>query len=111
MELELEIVPIILLISRWNYGIAVVTTSIQMICFFSVNICITSSATTALNYLAGIYLLNVHNRNIKTRCEICSKLTIKTPERRPWCSSGVFFVNIKHVLHLVLVILLLTLTM
>ena len=29
-----------------------------------------------------IYLLKVNNRNTKTRCEICSKLTIKTPERR-----------------------------
>ena len=25
----------------------------------------------------GIYLLEVNNRNTKTRCEICSKLTIK----------------------------------
>ena len=31
---------------------------------------------------AGIYLLKVNNRNTRTRCEICSKLTIKTPERR-----------------------------
>ena len=30
----------------------------------------------------GIYLLKVNNRNTRTRCEICSKLTIKTPERR-----------------------------
>ena len=29
---------------------------------------------------AGIYLLKVNNRNTRTRCEICSKLTIKTPE-------------------------------
>ena len=29
---------------------------------------------------AGIYLLKVNNRNIRTRCEICSKLTIKIPE-------------------------------
>ena len=27
-------------------------------------------------------LLKVNNRNTRTRCEICSKLTIKTPERR-----------------------------
>ena len=32
--------------------------------------------------LAGIYLFKVSNRNTRTRCEICSKLTIKTPERR-----------------------------
>ena len=31
---------------------------------------------------AGIYLLKVNNRNTRTRCEICSKLTIKTPKRR-----------------------------
>ena len=31
---------------------------------------------------AGIYLLNVNNRNTRTRCEICSKLTIKMPHRR-----------------------------
>ena len=33
-------------------------------------------------YQAGIYLFKVNNRNAKTWCEICSKLTIKTPERR-----------------------------
>ena len=32
--------------------------------------------------LAGIYLLKVKNINTRARCEICSKLTIKTPERR-----------------------------
>ena len=29
---------------------------------------------------AGNYAFKVNNRNTKTRCEICSKLTIKTPE-------------------------------
>ena len=33
-------------------------------------------------YPLGIHLLKVNNRNTRTRCEICSKLTIKTPERR-----------------------------
>ena len=33
-------------------------------------------------YPVDIYLLKVNNRNTRTRCEICSKLTIKTPERR-----------------------------
>ena len=28
---------------------------------------------------AGVYLLKVNNRNIRKRCEVCSKLTIKTP--------------------------------
>ena len=30
----------------------------------------------------SVYLLKVNNRNTRTRCEICSKLTIKIPERR-----------------------------
>ena len=30
---------------------------------------------------AGNYLLKLNNRNTRTRCEICSKLTIKTSER------------------------------
>ena len=28
----------------------------------------------------GIYLRKVNNRNTRTRCETCSKLTIKIPE-------------------------------
>ena len=28
----------------------------------------------------GIYLLKVNNRNTRTRCGICLKLTIKTPK-------------------------------
>ena len=31
---------------------------------------------------AGNYMFKVNNRNTRTRCETCSKLTIKTPERR-----------------------------
>ena len=35
-----------------------------------------------LNFFpARIYLLKVNNRNTRTRCEIRSKLAIKTPER------------------------------
>ena len=30
---------------------------------------------------ADIYILKVNKRNTRTRCEIGSKLTIKTPER------------------------------
>ena len=43
------------------------------------------------------YMFKVNNRNIRTRCEICSELTMKTPERRHWCRSGVFFVNFEHI--------------
>ena len=60
---------------------------------------------------ASIYLLKVNNRNTRTRCEICSKLTIKTPERRHWHWSRVFIFNFEHISHLVLLYLLLTLNM
>ena len=61
--------------------------------------------------LAGIYLLKVNNKNTRTRCEICSKLAIKIPERRYWRRSGIFIVNFEHSSHLVPVFLLLTLNM
>ena len=71
----------------------------------------------------GIYVFKVNKRNFRTRCEICSKLTIKTleqrkicskltiktPEQRQWRRSGVLIVNFDHISHLVLVFLLLTL--
>ena len=43
--------------------------------------------------------------------QICSKLTIKAPERRARRRSGAFIFNFKHISHLVLVFLLLTLNM
>ena len=62
---------------------------------------------------AGICLLKVNNGNTRTMFEICSKLTIKTPEKyqlpRQWRLSGVFIVNFKHISHIVLVFPLLTL--
>ena len=42
--------------------------------------------------------------------DVKSKLTIKTPERRQWRRSGVFIINFEHLVHLVLVFLLLTLS-
>ena len=59
----------------------------------------------------GIYLLKVNNRNSRTSCETCTKLTIKTPERRQWRRSGVFIANFEHISHLVLLFLSLTLNM
>ena len=55
-------------------------------------------------------MFKVHNRNARIWCEICLKLTIKTPERRQWRRSGVFIVNFEHILDLALVLLLLTLS-
>ena len=59
----------------------------------------------------GIFLLKVNNRISRTRCEVYSKSTIKTPVRRQWHRSGVFIFNFEHISHLVLVFLLLTLKM
>ena len=58
---------------------------------------------------ANIYLLKVNTRNTSKRCEICLKITKKTPERRDWFRSGVFIVNFEHKLHLFLLFLFLTL--
>ena len=59
----------------------------------------------------GNYMLNVNNKNARRRCEVCSKLTKKTPERRQWQwrHSGSCIINFEHILHLALVFSLLTL--
>ena len=45
-------------------------------------------------------MFKVNNWNTRLRCEICSKLTIKTSERRHWRRSGVLLLtlNIFHTL-------------
>ena len=65
----------------------------------------------SVDYPVGNYMFKGNNRNTRATCEICSKLTIKTPERRYWHCSGVFIVNFEHISHLVLVFILSTLNM
>ena len=48
------------------------------------------------SYPAGNCIFKVSNRNTRTRCELYSKLTIKT-----LLLSFVFTVNFEHILHLV----------
>ena len=55
---------------------------------------------------ASIYMLKVNNKNLRTRCKICSKLTIKTSGRRHWRRYSAFIVNFEHISHLALVFLL-----
>ena len=55
----------------------------------------------------NIYMLKINNQNTRKRREICSKVTIKTPERCH-CLSDVFIVNFKHISHFFLMFLLLT---
>ena len=57
------------------------------------------------SYPAGNYMFKANNRNTRTRCEVCSKFTIKTPEKHNWHCSGVFTVNSEHISHLLLVFL------
>ena len=42
-------------------------------------------------------MFKVNNRNTRTRSEVCSKLTIQTPERLQWHRSGVFTANFEQV--------------
>ena len=42
---------------------------------------------TLSRHLPEILALEQGNRNTRTRCELCSKLTLKTPERDQWCRS------------------------
>ena len=55
-------------------------------------------------------MFKVNNIKTRTRFEICSELTIKTPEQRQMLHSGVFIVNFEHISYLGLVFLLLTLS-
>ena len=59
---------------------------------------------------AANYMFKFNNRNTRTRCEICLKSTIKTPEQRHWRRYDVFIVNSEHISHLALVFLLLNLS-
>ena len=62
-------------------------------------------------FAAGSHMFKVNNRNTRVSCEICSKLIIKTPERRQWLLSGFFIVNFEDIWHLGRLFLLLSLTM
>ena len=51
----------------------------------------------SLIYPGNIYLFIVSSKNTRKRCEICSKLTIKTPEGRYCSRSVVFIVNSEQI--------------
>ena len=59
--------------------------------------------------LVCIYLSKINCGNIRSMCDICSKLTVKTPERRQFGRSSVFIVNFEQISHIILVFPLLTL--
>ena len=63
----------------------------------------------SLAFPANIYLSKINHGNNKSMCNICSKLTIKTPEWRHWRRSGIFIVISQNGSHMVLLFPLLTL--
>ena len=78
--------------------------------FPRIGMCSPSSSQTArfqgnvcASFPVGICLFKVNNKKTRTRYEICSKLTIKTPER-------VFTVNFEYISYLALEFQLLTLS-
>ena len=46
---------------------------------------------------------NVKNRSTRRKWDICSKLIIKTPQRRHWRRYGAFITSFAHISHLILV--------
>ena len=46
-------------------------------------------------------MLKIRNKKTRTRCEICSKLTIKTPEQHRCSCSGIFSCQLKHISHVI----------
>ena len=95
------------------YVLAFVVFTVYFLLFLAANLqfqlcCTLSEASGENTFPASNYMFKVNNRNTRTKREICSKLTIKIPER---CRSGIFIVNFEHISQLVQVFLLLTLNM
>ena len=85
---------------------------------FLVSKCIFYKFTSFSNYWhfyfsfslpSGIQLFKNNSGNTRTMREICSELTIKTPESRLWHRSNAFIVNFEQVSNIVLIFPLLTL--
>ena len=78
-----------LIIKLWGIQIA-----LSASCYSSLGKLVVWTVNPAVNYM-----FQVSNRNTRTRCGICSKLTINI----------IFIVNFEHISHLILEFLLLTL--
>ena len=72
---------------------------------------VTYISLKSLYFPIGNCIFKVNDDSTGIKCVICLKLIIKTPKQRHWRRSGVFIVNFERISHLVLMILLLTLTM
>ena len=78
-------------------------------CIWTRKISVFTNFIQPLKAITSILMLKVNNRDARKRCEICSKLTIKTPEQRHWRRSGVFIGNFEYISQVLLVLLLLNL--
>ena len=72
------------------------------LCFQFFEECFVSClATNFFSYTpAGNYMFKFNNRICRKSCKICSKLTVKTPERRQFWH---LFVNFEHISHHLLI--------
>ena len=50
----------------------------------------------------SFFLFKINNGNTKSILEICSKLTIKTPEQRHGRCFGVYIINREYISHFIL---------
>ena len=64
---------------------------------FTISVVKVKKPSELAKFPAGICLLKVNNRNPRTRCKICSKLTIKTTERH----HGVVLVSLLLTLNII----------
>ena len=68
------------------------------------NVYVKQIITSVTLYPTAIYIFKTNNRNTRMSCEICSNLTIKTPERLKCRRSGVFIVEFELISHLFLLL-------
>ena len=81
----------------------------ELFCYKSREKILNSINSNSTNLPANICLFKVNNKNTRKRCEICSKLIIKTEEWRQWHHSDIIIVNFEHIPHFPIMFLLLTL--
>ena len=67
--------------------------SLHQVCSLIIALTLCATCFSLYPNPAGNYMFKVNNRNTRTKCEVCSKLTIKTPERRH-CAIGVVLVSL-----------------
>ena len=67
---------------------------------FLKNICKWLLLYLFISHPENIYLFKGNNKNARKRFGICSKLTIKTPERHHWSCYWIFIINSEQISHI-----------